>query len=101
MRASCAASAPAAGTTPPPPGALERAADLLDAHPQIGAIAARVLVGADQHTDPACERMARSPIDSAGLPGPSLIAFMAGAVVMRQRAFCEAGGYEPRFFLGA
>lgn len=45
--------------------------------------------------------MARSPLDSAGLPGPALIAFMAGAAVMRTCAYREVGGYEPRLFLGA
>lgn len=82
-------------------GALERAVDLLDAHPRIGAIAARVLVGPENRLDPTCERMAASPLDSSGLPGPALIGFMAGAVVMRTDAFRETGGYEPRFFLGA
>jgi GT2 family glycosyltransferase len=82
-------------------GALGRAADLLDLHPRLGAISARVLVGADDRLDPSCERMAASPLDAKGLPGPALIGFMAGAVVMRTDAFREAGGYEPRFFLGA
>jgi GT2 family glycosyltransferase len=82
-------------------GALPRAADLLDAHPHVAAIAARVLVGEAQRTDPACESMAHSPPDGSGLPGPALIAFMAGAVVMRRDVYRAVGGYEPRFFLGA
>ena len=82
-------------------GALRRAADLLDAHPRLAAIAARVLVGAQQHEDPTCARMAASPLDAEGLPGPALIGFMAGAVVMRTAAFREVGGYEARLFLGA
>lgn len=83
------------------PGALQCAVALLDAHPHVGVLNARVLVGPQQHVDPTCEHMARSPVPSAGLPGPALIGFMAGAAVMRTRAFLEAGGYEPRFFLGA
>ena len=83
------------------PGALSRAADLLDAHPAVGALSARVLVGDEQRLDPTCEVMARSPLDSTGLPGPALISFMAGATVMRTQACREAGGYEPRLFLGA
>lgn len=83
------------------PGALARAADLFDAHPNIGVISGRVLVGDEDRLDPACERMAASPLDSAYLPGPALIAFMAGAVVMRVSAYLEVGGYEPRLFLGA
>jgi GT2 family glycosyltransferase len=83
------------------PGALKRAADILDAHPRVGVVAARVLVGEDERLDPACQRMATSPLDATGLPGPSLVAFMAGAAVMRTAAFRAAGGYEPRLFLGA
>lgn len=83
------------------PGALQRAVALLDAHPQVGVLNARVLVGPQQRVDPTCEHMARSPVPSAGLPGPALIGFMAGAAVMRTGAFQQAGGYEPRFFLGA
>jgi GT2 family glycosyltransferase len=83
------------------PGALRTAADLLDAYPRLGALAARVLVGDKAALDPACARMAASPLDSRGLPGPALIAFMAGAVVMRVQAFRAVGGYEPRLFIGA
>lgn len=83
------------------PGALWRAADLLDAHPAVGALSARVLVGEERRLDPTCEVMAHSPLDATGLPGPALISFMAGAAVMRTQAFREVGGYEPRLFLGA
>jgi GT2 family glycosyltransferase len=82
------------------PGALQRAADLLDAHPRLGALAARVLVGPEEREDPTCRFMARSPLPCAGLPGPALIGFMAGAVVMRTAAFRAVGGYEPRLFIG-
>ena len=83
------------------PGALSRAADLLDAHPRLAAVAARVLVGADERLDATCEAMAASPLEARGLPGPALIGFMAGAVVMRTAAYREVGGYEPRLFIGA
>lgn len=83
------------------PGALARAVGVLDAYPRLGALAAQVLVGTEDRIDPACERMARSPLDAHGLPGPRLVSFMAGAVVMRVQAFQEVGGYEPRLFLGA
>lgn len=82
------------------PGALARAADLLDAHPAVGALNARVLVGPQRREDPTCAFMAKSPLPADGLPGPALIGFMAGAVVMRVEAFRAAGGYEPRLFLG-
>jgi GT2 family glycosyltransferase len=86
------------------PGALATATALLDADPRVAALSARVLVGPDNRFDPACEAMARSPVTPpAGppLPGPPLVSFMAGAVVMRTEAFRAVGGYEPRFFLGA
>jgi GT2 family glycosyltransferase len=83
------------------PGALRHAADLLQAHPSLGCVSARVIVGADGRPDPTCARMAESPLPRDGLPGTALIGFMAGACVMRTAAFRAGGGYEPRFFLGA
>jgi GT2 family glycosyltransferase len=83
------------------PGALRRAADVLDAHPDVAAVAAKVLVGPANRIDPTNLAMAASPLGSRGLPGPALTGFMAGAVVLRRRAFLEAGGYEPRLFIGA
>lgn len=82
------------------PGALQRAVDALDAHPRLAAVGARVLVGPEQREDPTCACMARSPLPRGELPGPALIGFMAGAAVMRVAAFVEAGGYEPRLFIG-
>lgn len=82
------------------PGALGRAVALLDAHPSLGAISARVLVGPENRPDPTCDTMAASPLPRAGLPGPALVGFMAGATVMRTAAFRQAGGYEPRYGIG-
>lgn len=81
-------------------GSLTTAADLLDQHPSIGVLNARVLVQPSGETDPTCERMRKSPLPSSGLPGPSLIGFMAGACVFRTVVFRAAGGYEPRLFIG-
>lgn len=86
------------------PGSLATAADLLDADSRVMALSARVLVGPDNRFDPACEAMARSPVappPGVPLPGPPLVSFMAGAVVMRTAAFRAVGGYQPRLFLGA
>lgn len=82
------------------PGALRRAADILQDFPAVDVLAARVLVDEAQTIDPTCVRMAASPT-GAGLPGPALVAFMAGAAVMRTAAFHAAGGYQERLFLGA
>ena len=83
------------------PGALESAAELLDAYPRLAVLSARVLVGAQEREDPTCALMAASPLPADGLPGPALLGFLAGACVMRRQAFMEAGGYEPNFFIGA
>ncbi len=83
------------------PEALSRAAHLLDTHPRLGAVAARVLVGPQDRLDEHCAHMAASAIEPDGLPGSRQLSFMAGAVVMRTQAFRDVGGYEPRLFLGA
>src|SRR5438093_3395665 len=59
------------------PGSLARAAVLLDAYPRIAVLSARVLVGPDQREDPACAAMAASPLPSVGLPGRSILGFLA------------------------
>jgi GT2 family glycosyltransferase len=82
------------------PGSLQRGCDLLEAYPRIGALNARVLVGLEQREAPICRRMHESPLPSDGLPGPVLAGFVAGATVFRRSAFLQAGGYEPRFFIG-
>jgi GT2 family glycosyltransferase len=82
------------------PGALERAIAVLDAAPRVAVLSACVQVGPTRRTDPTCLAMARSPLDQEGLPGPQLLGFMAGASVMRTRAFYDVGGYWPPLFIG-
>jgi GT2 family glycosyltransferase len=82
------------------PGSLDRAVQLLDAWPNAGVLSARVVVGEDNLTDPTCSVMRASPLGSEGLPGPSLIGYMAGACVFRTSLFRQLGGYEPRLFIG-
>jgi GT2 family glycosyltransferase len=82
------------------PGSLARAERLLDAHARVAALSAHVVVGPERRDDPACTAMAASPLPSAGLPGRAVVGFLAGASVFRRDAFLEAGGYEPRFFIG-
>jgi GT2 family glycosyltransferase len=81
-------------------GALDMAVALLDAHPALAVLCARVLVGERQKEDPTCALMAASPLSRDGLPGPALLGFLAGAAVVRRCAFLEAGGYEERFVIG-
>ncbi|WEY41884.1 glycosyltransferase [Paraburkholderia sp. SUR17] len=82
------------------PGSLAHAVRVLDESPQVAVLNARVVVGENERADATCERMSASPLDSAGLPGPLLTGYMAGACVFRRAAFLEVGGYEPRLFIG-
>jgi GT2 family glycosyltransferase len=83
------------------PGALAQAADLFDAQPRLGVAVARILVGSEEEEDSICAELERSPLPmEPGMPGPSLLGFMAGASVVRRSAFLAAGGFAPRFFLG-
>lgn len=82
------------------PGSLATASRMLRDHPGIGVLSARVLVGTQGREDPACRAMASSPLPCTGYPGSVLAGFMAGACVFRRRAFLQAGGYEPKLFIG-
>jgi N-acetylglucosaminyl-diphospho-decaprenol L-rhamnosyltransferase len=83
------------------PGALGRAADLLDRHPRLAAINGHILVGADRRVDPVCEAMARPVLPAVdGQPGHPLLSFLACAVVVRRAAVLEVGGFSERFGVG-
>ena len=83
------------------PGALVRAAGLLDRHPRLAVLAARVLVGPEGRLDPVCDEMARSPLARADdLPGPSVLGFIACGAVVRRSAFLEVGGFDARLGVG-
>lgn len=83
-------------------GSLGRAARLLDAHPTLAVVCARVIIGPDGRTDDASVVMARSPLaPGPPLPGPRILGFLAGASVVRRDAFLAAGGFEPRLLIGA
>ncbi|MDJ1132833.1 glycosyltransferase family 2 protein [Streptomyces iconiensis] len=94
------------------PGSLDRAADLLDAHPRLGLVSARTLVGPGELPDPLNEVLAASPLADSRLtdqpeatgeppPGPRVLGFLGCAAVVRRSAFLEAGGYHPLLFFGA
>lgn len=81
------------------PGALERAADVLDAHPRLAVLGARVLVGPQERLDTVSEQMRDSPLGTEpDLPGPSVLGFLACGAVVRRDAFLEAGGFDDVIF---
>jgi GT2 family glycosyltransferase len=83
------------------PGALQRAAELLDRHPRLAVVAARVLVGPGELLDPVCAAMASSPLAPApDLPGRPVLGFVACGAVVRRSAFLQAGGFHRRFGVG-
>jgi N-acetylglucosaminyl-diphospho-decaprenol L-rhamnosyltransferase len=78
------------------PGALGRAADLLDEHPRLALVNAHILVGEERRDDPACEEMARSPLPRRdGQPGRPLLGFVACGAIVRRNAFLGVGGFAP------
>src|SRR4051794_2527389 len=84
------------------PGALPRAAELMEAHPRLAVLAGRMLVGEAETEDPVCALMAAAPLGRAeDLPGPSVLGFLACGAVVRREAFLAAGGFdEVVFFMG-
>jgi GT2 family glycosyltransferase len=82
------------------PGALTRAQRLLRAHPRVAVLCAQVVVEPQGRIDPTCLVMERSPLEGSGLPGVPLLGFLAGASVVRRGALLQAGGFDPRLFIG-
>ncbi len=82
------------------PGALDRAAAHLAAHPDLGLVAARCLVEPAGQVDPVSVAQAASPLASCP-PGPSVLGFLACAAVVRRSSFLAVGGFHPVIgFLG-
>ncbi len=83
------------------PGSLRTAADVLDAHPRLAVLTARILVEPGGTEDPIVAELRDSPVRGADwLPGPALGSFLAGASVLRRTAFAEVGGFSERLWLG-
>ncbi|MGN9810089.1 glycosyltransferase family 2 protein [Micromonospora sp. BQ11] len=79
------------------PGALERAVRLLRAYPRTGLLTGRVLVGPQARLDPVSADMARAPLGTPpDAPGPSVLGFLACAVVLRRAAFRQVGGFTEK-----
>jgi GT2 family glycosyltransferase len=83
------------------PGSLRIAADVLDRHPRLAAVTARILVEPGGAEDPIVAELRDSPVQGADwLPGPALGSFLAGASVLRRDAFLQVGGFSDRLWLG-
>ncbi|MEU2559806.1 glycosyltransferase [Streptomyces longispororuber] len=83
------------------PGSLSGAADLLDRHPALATVTARILVEPHGTEDPIVEELRHSPVRGPDwLPGPALGSFLAAATTLRADAFRAAGGFHPRLWLG-
>jgi glycosyltransferase involved in cell wall biosynthesis len=76
------------------PGSLRLACELLDAHPGLGLLTGRTLVGGDGEEDPLNAVLAASPLPRDGLPGPRVLGFLGCAAVARRTAYLRAGGYS-------
>ncbi|KNE79502.1 glycosyl transferase [Streptomyces fradiae] len=82
------------------PGSLAASADLLDAHPGLAGVTARIVVEPAGTEDPIVAELRDSPLDGPDwLPGPALGSFLAAATTLRTDAFRAAGGFSPRLWL--
>lgn len=82
------------------PRALDRAADLLDANPRLGVVAAKVLVGPSGRVDPVCDVMGASPLHHGTGPGVGVLGFIACGAVVRREAFLGVGGFRLGYGIG-
>jgi GT2 family glycosyltransferase len=83
------------------PGALTRAVEHFDAHPQLGLLAARIVVEPGSRSDPVCMAMRRSPLRlPLALPGPPVLGFLACGAVVRRDALLGCAGFDRRFGIG-
>ncbi len=81
------------------PGALARAVGVMDEHPRLAVLAARILVGVEERLEPVCVQMAEAPLGQPpDLPGPSVLGFIACGAVVRRDAFLSVGGFDPVVF---
>jgi GT2 family glycosyltransferase len=83
------------------PGALRRAVEVFEAYPDLGLLAARIVVEPRGALDPTCARMRDSPLSTEHpLPGPPILGFVACGAVARRSAVLACGGFHPRYGFG-
>lgn len=84
------------------PGALARAVEHLDRSPTLGALVARTRIDDSGREDPITADLEGSPLGwRPGLPGPSVLGFLACSAVVRVGAYLDAGGFNPLLWFGA
>lgn len=71
------------------PDALERGVRLLDGAPDVAVLSSRIWKDGDPAGD-----------EGGGARHPAFQGFLAGACMVRTRAFCDVGGYWPPLFNG-
>ena len=76
------------------PGALDLAAEHLQADPDVGLLAARCIVEPFGTVDPVSEAQAVGALGVAP-PGPSILGFLACTAIVRRDAFLGVGGFHP------
>lgn len=78
------------------PDSITRAEQIFDAHPTVGLLAARTVVWPQRRDDPVVAALAGSALGRRpGLPGPSILGFLACSALVRTSAFEGAGGFSP------
>jgi GT2 family glycosyltransferase len=83
------------------PGALGRAVERFDEYPQLGLLAARIVVEPGSRPDPVCLAMRDSPLEvPLALPGPPVLGFLACGAVVRRSALLGCAGFDRRFGIG-
>jgi len=81
-------------------GCLQKATELLDAHPDVAVVVAQLMDQRGGGSDPICDVLAASPLRAGSFPGPALVGFLAGVSVVRRAALMQAGGFLDRFLIG-
>ena len=77
------------------PDATTIAEELFDAHPTVALLAARTIVWPGEREDPLVGMLAASPLGhDPGLPGPSILGFLACSAIVRKNAFEAIGGFS-------
>src|SRR3954464_1387568 len=83
------------------PGALARAAALLDDAPDVALVAGRILVGPEGRPDPVNRLMEASPLaPHPGTGRPRLLGFVACGAVVRRAPFLAVGGFDETMGVG-